>query len=232
MALVFYIAQNLNSTSFMIKAFLFDLNGTMIEDMSYHINAWHNIFVRLGADYTLQQSQEQCYGKNAEILERIFPGKFSDTEKKKIGDNKEAIYREEYKPFLKLINGLDDFLASAKKQHIKMAVGSAAMKLNVDFVLDNLNIRHYFDAVISGDDVENSKPDAETYLKCATALNVLPQECLVFEDVPKGVESAANAGMQGVVITGLHGQEEFKDFDNVVRFIKNYEGLLVEDFVK
>ncbi len=216
----------------MIKAFLFDLNGTMIEDMSYHINAWHNIFVRLGADYTLQQSQAQCYGKNAEILERIFPGRFSNKEKKELGDNKEAVYREEYKPFLKLINGLDDFLAAAKKENIKMAVGSAAIKLNVDFVLDNLNITHYFDAVISGDDVQNSKPDAETYLKCAAALNVLPKDCLVFEDVPKGVESAANAGMQAVVITGLHSEEEFAEFDNIVRFVKNYEELLVSDLQK
>ena len=213
-----------------MKAFLFDLNGTMIEDMNYHINAWHNIFVRLGADYTLQQSQAQCYGKNAEILERIFPGKFSDAEKKELGDNKEAIYREEYKPFLKLINGLDVFLTAAKKENIKMAVGSAAMKLNVDFVLDNLNIRHYFDAVISGDDVKKSKPDAETFLKCAAALQVAPQHCLVFEDVPKGVESAANAGMQAVVITGLHSPDEFAAFNNVIKFVKDYEGMQVSDF--
>ena len=216
----------------MIKAFLFDLNGTMIEDMNYHINAWHTIFVKLGADYTIQQSQEQCYGKNGEILERIFPGRFSAEEKKEIGDNKEAIYREEYKPNLKLISGLNDFLAAAKKQHIKMAVGSAAMMLNIDFVLDNLNIRHYFDAIISGDDVEKSKPDAETYLKCATALNVLPFECLVFEDVPKGVESAANAGMKTVVITSLHNREEFASFKTVVRFIKNYTNLSVEELLK
>jgi HAD superfamily hydrolase (TIGR01509 family) len=216
----------------MIKAFLFDLNGTMIEDMSYHINAWHTIFIKLGANHTLQQSQAQCYGKNAEILERIFPGRFSHEEKEKIGDDKEAVYRIEYKPFLKLISGLNEFLAAAKNHKIKMAIGSAAMKLNVDFVVDNLNIRHYFDAIISGDDVVKSKPDAETYLKCADALNIQPQQCLVFEDVPKGVESAANAGMITAVITGLHNREEFADFDNVVRFLKNYTGLSVEDFVK
>ena len=79
--------------------------------------------------------------------------------------------------------------------------------------------------------MEKSKPDPETYLKCAYALNVNPHECLVFEDVPKGVESAANAGMQTVVITGLHSEEEFAKFDNVVRFVKDYEGLLVKDLL-
>ncbi len=215
----------------MIKAFLFDLNGTMIEDMSYHINAWHHIFIKLGAKYTQQQSQAQCYGKNAEILERIFPGRFSHEEKEKIGDDKEAVYRIEYKPFLKLIPGLHQFLAAAKQQNIKMAIGSAAIKLNVDFVVDNLNIRHFFDAFISGDEVRKSKPDAETYLKCAEALNVKPNECIVFEDVPKGTESAANAGMKAVVITGLHNETEFVTFDNVIRFIRDYEALMVEDLV-
>ncbi len=215
----------------MIKAFLFDLNGTMVDDMSYHINAWHNIFVRLGADYTFQQSQEQCYGKNAEILERIFPSRFSEKEKKEIGDAKEATYRNEFKPFLKLIDGLNYFLEAAKQQNIKMAVGSAAMKLNVDFVLDNLNIWHYFDAIISGDDVQKSKPDAETYLKCAEALDVAPNECLVFEDVPKGVESAANAGMKTVVITGLHSKNEFVAFNNIMRFVTDYDHLLVEELI-
>ena len=216
----------------MIKAFLFDLNGTMIDDMNYHINAWHNIFIALGANFTLAQSGAECYGKNPEILERIFPGKFSEEQKKEIEDNKEATYRKEYRPFLKLIAGLDEFLAAAKKENIKMAIGSAAIKLNVDFVLDDLNIRHYFDAIVSADDVHKSKPDAETYLKCAKALNVPPHECLVFEDVPKGVESAANAGMKTVVITGLHNEPEFVTFNNVVRFIKNYEGLSVAEMVK
>ena len=216
----------------MIKAFLFDLNGTMIEDMQYHIDAWHIIFNDFGAGFTKQQTQHECYGKGTEMLERVFPGRFTEKEKVELINKKEAAYRINYKPYLKLISGLDELLAAAKKQNIKMAIGSAAMMLNIDFVLDNLNIRHYFDAIISADDVVKSKPDAETYLKCAAALNVEPQQCLVFEDVPKGVESAANAGMRAVVITGLHSQKEFVTFNNIISFIKDYNGLVVEEIVK
>ena len=216
----------------MIKAFLFDLNGTMIEDMRYHIDAWHKIFNELGAGFTIEQTQQECYGKGTEMIERVFPGRFASKEVKELIDKKEATYRHDYKPYLKLISGLDKFLAAAKKENIKMAVGSAAMMLNINFVLDNLNIRHYFDAIISSDEVEKSKPDAETYLRCAGALKVMPQQCLVFEDVPKGVESAANAGMKAVVITGLHSREEFAGFDNIIRFIKDYDNLLLEEIVK
>ncbi len=107
-----------------------------------------------------------------------------------------------------------------------MAIGSAAIKFNIDFVLDNLNIRHYFDALISVDEVSTSKPDPETFLKCAQQLNIAPEECIVFEDAPKGVESALNAGMDTVVITLMHKKQDFLHYPNVTRFIKDYRELL------
>ncbi len=215
----------------MIKAFLFDLNGTMIDDMPYHIKAWHEIFNRFGANFSVEQSMRECYGKNDEILERIFPGKFSQAEKNHISITKETEYQKAYLPHLKLIDGLHEFLAEAKKQKIKMAIGSAAIMFNIDFVLDNLNIRHYFDAIISADDVVVSKPNGETYLKCAEALGVLSNECIVFEDVPKGVESAANAAMKAIVILGIHKENEFNSFDNIISFINSYTELDIKNFL-
>lgn len=207
------------------KAFIFDLNGTMIDDMDYHVKAWHRIVNKLGADLSLEEVQEQCYGKNTELLDRVFPGRFSEEEKIKMGFEKEEQYQREYKPNLKLINGLDVFLQKAYEQKIKMAIGSAAIPYNIDFVLDGLQIRKYFDAIVSADDVTESKPDAETYTRCAAELDIHAPECLVFEDVPKGVESALNAGMDCVVITTMHDKEEFSSYSNVVAFIRDYEGL-------
>lgn len=209
----------------MIKAFLFDLNGTMIDDMPYHIKAWHSILNDLGASISEEETMHQCYGKNDELLERVFPARFSKAEKDEITVKKEAAYKQAYLPHLKLIDGLDSFLQQAKERNIKMAIGSAAIMSNIDFVLDNLNIRYYFDAIISADDVALSKPNAETYLKCAEALDVLPNECIVFEDVPKGVESAANANMKAIVIIGIHGENEFNSFNNTINFIRSYTEL-------
>lgn len=215
----------------MIKAFLFDLNGTMIDDMPFHITAWHKLFNDFGANFTREQSMQECYGKNDEILDRIFPDKFSQAEKDEISITKETAYQKVYLPHLKLIDGLPALLEEAKKQDIKMAIGSAAIMFNIDFVLDNLNIRHYFDAIVSADDVQISKPNAETYLKCATALGVQPHECIVFEDVPKGVESAANAGMQAIVITSQHKENEFSAFNNIIAFADNYENLKLKNII-
>ena len=208
-----------------IKGFLFDLNGTMVNDMPYHIQAWHHKIIELGGTLSLEETKYQCYGKNDELLERVFPGKFSLQEKIQLGNDKEALYRVEFKPYLKLIDGLDQFLENANKINIKMAIGSAAINENINFVIDNLNIRNYFSAIVSANDVAKSKPHPETFLKCAQQLALNPNECIVFEDTPKGVECALNAGMKAIVILGEHSAEEFETYSNVILCINDYFAL-------
>ncbi|HEX4374319.1 MAG TPA: HAD family phosphatase [Puia sp.] len=207
------------------KAFIFDLNGTMIDDMHYHAKAWFDILNNnLNANLPYDEVKKQMYGKNEELLERVF-GKdhFTEEEMKKISMQKEHSYQSAFLPQLKLINGLDEFLQKAYAKNILLAIASAAIPFNIDFVLDNLNIRHYFKAIVSADDVAVSKPHPEVFLKAAQLLNVDPKDCIVFEDAPKGVESAANAGMQTVVITTTHEQKEFAEYKNVIAFVKDYD---------
>jgi beta-phosphoglucomutase len=204
------------------KAFLFDLNGTMIDDMQYHIKAWHGILNELGANISMERMKEECYGKNDELLERMFPGRFTDEEKQAMSLEKEKQYQQQFKPYLKLLPGLHSFLDRAKSNNIPMAIGSAAIMFNIDFVLDNLELRHYIDAIVSADDVAISKPDPETFLKCAERLHVQPANCIVFEDSPKGVESAKRAGMKAVVLTTMHEEHEFTSGDHVLLFVKDF----------
>lgn len=204
------------------KAFLFDMNGTMIDDMHYHIKAWHHLLNELGAGISMERMKAECYGKNNELLERIFPGRFSEEEKHKMGWEKERQYQEAFRPYLKLLDGLPELLEKARQEGIKMAIGSAAIMFNIDFVLNELNIRSYFDALISADEVEQSKPDPETFLACAAKLDVDPANCLVFEDSPKGVEAAGRAGMDCMVITTLHDPADFAGQKNIIGYMKDY----------
>ncbi len=213
------------------KAFLFDLNGTMIDDMQYHIKAWHRIVNELGANISLERMKEECYGKNHELLERMFPGRFTRQEKDHMSLEKEKQYQAEFRPQLKLISGLDDFLQKAHEGNIKMAIGSAAIMFNIDFVLDGLNIRPYFDVLVSADDVVNSKPDPETFLTCAESLGINAADCIVFEDAPKGVEAALNANMKVVVITTMHTKEEFAAYPNVVCFIEDFKDVALTKLI-
>lgn len=207
-----------------VKAFLFDLNGTLIDDMAFHGRAWHQLLtVDMGAILTWEEVKVQMYGKNGEVLDRIFgKNRFTDEEVEKWSMEKERRYQQEYLPHLKLIDGLDTLLEKAAAGEIKMAVASAAIPFNIDFAIDNLNIRHYFGAIVSANDVQISKPHPETFLKAAQLLGTHPEDCIVFEDAPKGVEAAQNAGMRCIAITTAHPKQDFSKYTNVIAYIKDY----------
>lgn len=213
------------------KAFLFDLNGTIIDDMEYHVQAWYDILNNdLKGNFSWDKVREQMYGKNSELLVRVFgKRKFSYERMKELSFEKEKRYQETYLPHLQLIAGLDTFIKKARTCNIRMAIGSAAIPFNIDFVLDNLHIRDYFTAIVSADDVAISKPDPETYLKAAALLHVTPQECIVFEDAPKGVEAALNAGMKSVVLTTMHRPDEFDAYPNILAFTKDYTATVLDE---
>lgn len=207
-----------------MKGFIFDLNGTMIHDMEYHTRAWQYLFNNdLGGNFTWEEVKPQMYGKNQEVLVRMFGAdRFTEAEMDRLSLEKEKRYQQEFLPHLQLLPGLPAFLEQAYQQNIPMAIGSAAIPFNIDFVLDTLNIRHYFTTIVSADDVVLSKPHPETFLKAAAQLGVPPTDCVVFEDVPKGAEAAQNAGMKAVVLTTTHEAHEFTHLPNVLHFAADF----------
>ncbi len=211
------------------KAFLFDLNGTIIDDMQFHIDAWHDMLNNtLLAGLSREAVRAEMYGKNAEVLVRIFgQDRFTLEEMENISFKKEKNYQQAYLPKLALLAGLKKLLDAAKAAGIKMAIGSAAIPFNIKFVLDNLHLHNYFPVVISADDVPVSKPHPDVFLKCAAELGVLPADCIVFEDAPKGVEAAMNAGMRAFVLTTAHAKEDFAAYGNVIGFGDNYGEVVV-----
>ncbi len=207
-----------------IKAFIFDLNGTIIDDMEYHLMAWNYIInEKLKGNLTVAEVKKNMYGKNEEVLERVFgPGRFSKKEMQAISMEKEEKYRQAYFPNLQLINGLPAFFEQAVNHNIQLAIATASVAENLDQILDRLDIRKFFSAMVHAGEVSNSKPDPETFLKVAEKLGVLPEDCLVFEDAPKGVAAAQNARMRAIAITTTHDSADFLEYSAVDWFIKDY----------
>ncbi|MGE0590041.1 MAG: HAD family hydrolase [Cyclobacteriaceae bacterium] len=205
-----------------MKGVIFDLDGTMVDNMMVHHQAWQRLLKDLGLDLTLPQVKEQVHGVNDEIFLRLFGDRFTSEDRQALGARKEAEYREIFKPHLSLIDGLSVFLEELKRHGISMGIGSAAPKENVDFVLDNLNIRHYFKAVLHAGDVQRGKPDPEIYRKVAEGLGISTAECVIFEDSPTGAEAAWRAGSKAVIVTTTHYEEEFTRFPNIMKFMKDY----------
>jgi len=216
------------------KALLFDLNGTMIDDMEFHNKAWFTILNdHLGGDISYAEVKKQMYGKNDELLKRVFGDDcFTQQQMDEISIKKEKIYQQDYQPHLHLIAGLDDVLKRANSLGILMAIGSAAIPFNINFVLDGLNIRHYFKTIVSADDVEKSKPNPETFLKGAKNLGIAPKDCLVLEDAPKGVEAALNAGMECVVLSTAHSAKDFEQYPNVLKIVSDYNDPIFGELIR
>ncbi|PUZ26218.1 haloacid dehalogenase [Chitinophaga parva] len=216
------------------EAYLFDMNGTMIDDMGFHLIAWANVLNNeLHANLTDEQVKQQMYGKNEELLARVFgEDHFTQAQADAIAMDKERAYQAAYKPHLQLISGLGPVLAEAQRKGIKMAIGTAAIPFNIDFVLDNLQLREYFPVIVSANDVKQSKPHPEVFLKCAELLGVAPAKCIVFEDAPKGVEAALNAGMKAVAITTLHEAHEFAQYPNILAFVKDYHDPAIRELLE
>lgn len=212
-------------------AFIFDLNGTLIDDMEFHSAAWYAILNEdLKAGLTRDEVRRQMYGKNEELLERVFgKGHFSKQEADAISMRKERAYQTAFRPHLQLIAGASGFLEKAARHGIRMGIGTAAIPFNVDFVLDNLGLRPYFTSIVSAADVTTSKPDPETFLKAAGELGAAVAGCIVFEDAPKGVEAAQRAGMSCIVLTTMHEKDEFLAFPNVLRYIADYTDVWLDE---
>ena len=204
----------------------------MIDNMMVHHRAWQRKLAELGLEMSLEEVHQEVHGVNTEILERLFGDRFTPEERQRISDEKEAEYRNIFEPELTLVDGLSELLHELKGQNIPMGVGSAAPPVNVDFVMNGLDLWHYFDSVKHSDDVVNGKPDPEVYQKLMEEMGVSPDEALVFEDTPTGAEAARRAGCKIIVITTTHQPDEFSGNDKIVKFIPDFTGISVQEILE
>jgi beta-phosphoglucomutase len=217
----------------MIQALIFDMDGTMIDNMMVHHRAWQIVLKGLGLDLDLEQIRQELHGKNEEILARIFGDRFSENEFKRIAWQKEFAYRKVFFEQLAPIPGLMEVLEQAKDLGLKLGIGTAAPPENVNFVLDNIfGLRDYFSAIVHAGMVKRGKPDPQVHELVSAQLGIPLTNTLIFEDSPTGVETAQRAGCEAVVITTTHSEEEFTRFPNVRRFVETYEELDLEEILK
>ena len=208
-----------------MKGIIFDMDGTMIDNMMIHHRAWQQKLAEYGLEMTIEEVKEKIHGVNLEILERLFGNRFTPEERVRISWEKEEAYRQIYKPHLKLITGLSTFLDEIQTAGIPMAIGTAAPPENANFVLDQLQLRSYFKGVFHSGNVKKGKPDPEIFELAADSIGIPLSDCLVFEDSLAGAETARNAGCPTVIITTTHAKEEFRHFSHILKFMADYKSV-------
>lgn len=213
----------------MIEAFIFDMDGTLVDNMYYHDLAWQATLKDFGIDLPLDDVMKKAYGINVEALERFFGFVPSKEMLADFSFKKENLYREIYTPHLKPIDGMIEFLELAQSEKIPMAIATGSAWRNTNLVVDTLNIRHYFKTIITAEQVAHGKPHPESFLVAASRLNVLPKNCMVFEDVPNGARAAFNAGMDCTFISTTYPAFVAGSISSVVYCVNDYMQLSISE---
>lgn len=182
------------------RAAVFDLNGTLVDDIPFHFEAWRALGASLGR--TLDDATLQSFNglKNEDILPILVGGPVSRDEFDRFTAFKEERYRALYRPHLAPLTGADALLLRLHTTGVRLAVASSAPPANRDLVLDGLGWRGRFDAIVEAERFPG-KPAPDVFLEAARRLEVPAAACLVFEDAVHGVRAGVAAGMVVVGIT-------------------------------
>ncbi len=201
-----------------VKAVIFDLDGTLIDNNSYHLQSWIKYLKDMNREISEEEYKTHVNGRtNKDVIEYIYQRKMEDAEAMVYAHQKEAIYRELYQPHIEPVAGLLPLLQQLKDQNIPMAIATSGIQVNIDFMFANIPMRDYFDVIVNSAHIKKGKPDPEIYFKTAELLNVAPENCLVFEDAVVGINSAKAAGMKVIGVLTTHSADELSGADALIK---------------
>ncbi|CAH0995078.1 Beta-phosphoglucomutase [Emticicia aquatica] len=213
----------------MIKAFLFDLDGVIVETAIFHYQAWRQMANDLGFDISEEFNEGLKGISRMDSLNLILQhGNIELSEEQKL-----ALAAKKNDNYLTLVSkmtpddilpGVKEFFEQIKQTEIKIGLGSVSK--NAKMILERVDLLDDFDAIIDGTKISKGKPDPEVFLNGATELGFSPSECIVFEDAVAGVEAGKNAGMKVIGI----GQKDILNKADIV--LPGFEGIEITQLLE
>lgn len=198
------------------KGVIFDMDGTLIVSTEADYLAWEKVFKNYGKKLTYEDYQPLLGIRSANVIKEYI--EISDEEDVK------RILKEKFDYFVEIVTAnpikpvlaAEAFLKSVLKYPVKIALATSSRNEKMQLILKQLDFLQYFDAIVTGNEVENSKPAPDIFLKAAERLGLSPEECFVVEDGPIGVAAAKNAKMKCVAITETHTADKLHQADVVI----------------
>jgi HAD superfamily hydrolase (TIGR01509 family) len=203
----------------MLKAVLWDMDGTLVDSERLHWLAWKEVMDAEGVAIAYQQFRDTFGQRNDTIIPLFLGGEAAAGTVARINDAKEAAYRRLVREGgIAAIEGAVEWVKRLHEQGWRQAIASAAPHANIEVILDVLDLQDCFESSVAAEDVERGKPDPQVFLLAAERLGVAPSRSIVVEDGPAGVEAARRAGMRCI---GLSRDGGDLAADIVVRSFKD-----------
>lgn len=187
------------------RAALWDLDGTLIDSLEYHWLSWYEALAAENFPITREQFMQTFGQRNMEIMRHYF-GHDVDLDKvERVSNLKEELYRDLVRTRgIDPLPGVREWLTRLKSDGWRQTVASSAPLLNIEVVLEAMDAKNFFDAIVSAEEVERGKPDPQVFLRAAEKVSTPPERCVVIEDAPAGVEAAHRAGMRRIGVLSSH----------------------------
>lgn len=212
------------------RAVIFDIDGTIVDNMHLHAEAFGVFAERHGLPPLTQADRARLDGRrNSEIFPILFKREVSRDEWQAYEHEKEGLYRELSKGRLAPMKGLSSLIERLTSESIPVALATSAPKPNVVHTLAELGLGPAFSVIVRGDEVARGKPAPDVFIEAARRLGVDPDDCLVFEDAPMGIEAAHAAGMRVVALTTSFHASHFAQLTPPPAFVcRDFDDYLVD----
>ena len=189
----------------MIKAVLWDLDGTLVDSAEFHWQAWRDVMAEAGSPVTHEQFVHS-FGKRNDLILSGWLGEGADPEhRRRLSEEKESRFRALVRAHgIEPLLGVREWVARLHAEGWRHAIATSAPRLNLETLVDVMRMRQYFAADVAAEDVTHGKPDPEVFLLAASRLGADPGRSIVVEDAPTGIEAGRRAGMRTVGVSLMH----------------------------
>ena len=197
------------------KAVIWDMDGVIVDTAPYHFRSWYEVFKRRGVNFT-EKDFRLRFGQRNDFIIQATLGNVPSEEMEAIALDKETIFRNLMRDRVRALPGAVELIKSLAEHGFRNALASSAPPGNIKLLIGSLGLNDYFDVIVSGHEVAESKPSPQVFLLAARRLGVRQENCIVIEDAITGVAAAKRAGMHCVAVTTTNSRAKLAEADLVV----------------